>query len=58
MMVAWIILAILVVGALYGIVLYNRLVKNRQMVHEGWSGIRSWCGFGGTSCATAPLRTS
>lgn len=38
-MVTWVILAIVVVAALYGVVLYNKLVKNRQMVGEGWSGI-------------------
>ena len=35
----WIILAVVVAAALYGVVLYNKLVKNRQMVEEGWSGI-------------------
>ncbi|PLX36232.1 MAG: hypothetical protein C0606_16170 [Hyphomicrobiales bacterium] len=34
-----IVLAILVVIAIYGITLYNGLVKKRQMVGEGWSGI-------------------
>jgi len=38
-MTAWILLAIIVVAALYGVTLYNTLVKNRQMVSEGWSGI-------------------
>lgn len=34
------ILLIIVAGiALYGVTLYNRLVKLRQMVSEGWSGI-------------------
>ena len=34
-----IILAVVVAVAIYGISLYNRLVKLRQMVGEGWSGI-------------------
>lgn len=34
-----IIVAILVAIALYVISLYNKLVKNRQSVEEGWSGI-------------------
>lgn len=38
-MVTWVILAVVVVAALYGVMLYNKLVKNRQMVEEGWSGI-------------------
>ena len=36
---AMIVLAIVVAIAVYGILLYNGLVKNRQMVGEGWSGI-------------------
>lgn len=35
----WIILAIIVLVAGIGVVLYNRLVKLRQMSEEGWSGI-------------------
>ncbi|WP_420408545.1 LemA family protein [Hoeflea sp.] len=35
----WIILAVLAGIVLYGISLYNRLVKLRQMAGEGWSGI-------------------
>lgn len=35
----WIILALVVVAAGYAVVIYNGLVKNRQMVEEGWSGI-------------------
>ncbi len=31
--------AVIVAIAGYGVMLYNRLVKNRQMVGEGWSGI-------------------
>jgi LemA protein len=38
-MFGWIILGVVVVAALYAVVLYNSLVKNRQMVEEGWSGI-------------------
>ena len=38
-MSAIIVLAVLVAVALYGVLLYNGLVKNRQMVGEGWSGI-------------------
>ncbi len=34
-----ILLGILVAVAIYAISIYNRLVKNRQMVEEGWSGI-------------------
>jgi LemA protein len=35
----WVLLAIVVVVVGYGIVLYNTLVRQRQMVEEGWSGI-------------------
>lgn len=35
----WIVLAVLVAVIIYGISLYNQLVKHRQMVEEGWSGI-------------------
>ena len=35
----FIILAIIAAIALYAVSLYNKLVKNRQMVEEGWSGI-------------------
>ncbi|MBO9589233.1 LemA family protein [Devosia sp.] len=35
----WVILALVVVAAGYAITIYNGLVKNRQMVEEGWSGI-------------------
>ncbi len=34
-----VILAIIAAIVLYGIMIYNKLVKNRQMVEEGWSGI-------------------
>ncbi len=35
----WIILGLTAVLLLIGVVLYNRLVRNQQMVQEGWSGI-------------------
>lgn len=35
----WVILALVVAVAGYAIVIYNGLVKNRQLVEEGWSGI-------------------
>ncbi|MGO4437604.1 LemA family protein [Rhizobium sp. RAF56] len=35
----YIILAIIVVAALYGIMVYNGLVRARQMAEEAWSGI-------------------
>ena len=38
-MVSGIILAIIVLIAIYGVTLYNGLVRKRQMVAEGWSGI-------------------
>jgi LemA protein len=38
-MTTLIVLGILIAIAFYAISLYNGLVKNRQMVKEGWSGI-------------------
>ena len=38
-MFGWIVLGVVVVAALYAVTIYNGLVKNRQMVEEGWSGI-------------------
>ena len=38
-MIGWIILGLVVAAALYAVTIYNGLVKNRQMVEEGWSGI-------------------
>lgn len=38
-MSTWIVLAALAAFALYAVTLYNRLVKNRQLAGEGWSGI-------------------
>jgi LemA protein len=35
----WIVLALVVAAAAYAIKIYNDLVRNRQMVEEGWSGI-------------------
>lgn len=37
--ISWLLLGIVVAVAAYGIAIYNKLVKNRQMVEEGWSGI-------------------
>ena len=39
MEVIWVILLIIVCVGAYGIMVYNNLVKNRQLVEEGWSGI-------------------
>ncbi len=33
------ILALIIPLALWGVVIYNKLIKNRNMVEEGWSGI-------------------
>ena len=38
-MATWIVLAVAVLIVVVGVVLYNRLVRTRQMAHEGWSGI-------------------
>jgi LemA protein len=38
-MLLWIIIAIAAAIAIYAIVLFNRLVRTRQMVNEAWSGI-------------------
>ncbi|MCC7327267.1 MAG: LemA family protein [Burkholderiales bacterium] len=38
-MSTWIVIAALAAVAVYVVSLYNRLVKNRQMSEEGWSGI-------------------
>jgi LemA protein len=35
----WIVLAILAAAAIYGVGLFNRLVRLRNLVREGWSGI-------------------
>lgn len=39
MSISWVLLGIVVAAVAYGIAIYNKLVKNRQMVEEGWSGI-------------------
>ena len=38
-MIGWIILCIVVVAAIYAVVTYNNLVRQRQLSQEGWSGI-------------------
>jgi LemA protein len=38
-MTTWIVLAVVAVVVVYGVVLFNQLVKSRQMAAEGWSGI-------------------
>ena len=38
-MTTWIVLAIVAAIAVLGVILFNRLVKTRQMAAEGWSGI-------------------
>ena len=39
MQTQWIVIAVLVAIALYAIVVFNRLTRQRNMVREGWSGI-------------------
>jgi LemA protein len=38
-MATWLVLAVIVAIAVYGAILFNRLVRTRQMAAEGWSGI-------------------
>lgn len=38
-MLAYILLGLIALAALGGVALYNRLVKNQNLVQEGWSGI-------------------
>jgi LemA protein len=38
-LIGWIIVGVLVLAALYAIVVYNRLVRQRALVREGFSGI-------------------
>src|SRR5690606_23743389 len=38
-MIGWIILGLVAIAVIYAISIYNGLVKTRQMVEEGWSGI-------------------
>jgi LemA protein len=35
----WIVIAVLAVVAIYAIVVFNRLIRGRNLVREGWSGI-------------------
>ncbi|PLW75107.1 LemA family protein [Cohaesibacter celericrescens] len=37
--ISWVVLGLIILVGLYGISIYNKLVKTRQMVEEGWSGI-------------------
>ncbi|MBM3528591.1 MAG: LemA family protein [Alphaproteobacteria bacterium] len=39
MRVEWIVVAVLAAAALYAIVVFNRLIRLRNLVREGWSGI-------------------
>jgi len=39
MTAVYILLALVVVALTGGVAIYNRLIRNRQMVQEGWSGI-------------------
>jgi LemA protein len=38
-MLTWIVLAAVAALVFYAVTIYNRLVRNRQMAEEGWSGI-------------------
>jgi len=38
-MVGWIVLGVIVLIALWAVAIFNKLVKNRNLVFEGWSGI-------------------
>ncbi len=38
-MITWIVIGVVVVLLLYGVAIYNRLVRLRALVHEGFSGI-------------------
>jgi len=38
-MLTWIVVAAVAAVVFYAVTIYNRLVKNRQMAEEGWSGI-------------------
>ena len=38
-MLLWIILAVIAAVVVYAIVVFNRLVRTRQMANEAWSGI-------------------
>jgi LemA protein len=39
MRIGWIVAAVVVAIALYAVVVFNRLVRQRNVVREGWSGI-------------------
>jgi LemA protein len=39
MRIEWISVGVLVVVAIYAVVIYNRLVRQRNLAREGWSGI-------------------
>lgn len=39
MAISWTLLGVVIILGLLAITIYNRLVKTRQMVEEGWSGI-------------------
>ncbi len=38
-MIGWIVLGVFVLIALWAVAIFNKLVKNRNLVLEGWSGI-------------------
>jgi LemA protein len=38
-MLEWIVLIVIALAIVYAIILYNRLVRSRQMTDEAWSGI-------------------
>jgi len=38
-MIIWIVLGLIALLVFWVVAIYNRLVKNRQLVEEGWSGI-------------------
>jgi LemA protein len=35
----WVIIAVVVVAVVYATIVFNRLVRTRQMTNEAWSGI-------------------
>jgi LemA protein len=39
MQTQWIVIAVLAVVAIYVIIVFNRLIRSRNLVREGWSGI-------------------
>jgi LemA protein len=39
MRIEWIVLAVVIAVAIYAVAIYNRLVRQRNLVREGWSGI-------------------